>query len=159
MKNRTTKTNYEGILRACEAALKTDDKKLDLTSLWKYSSDESDIPLTIQFAKSAIENHFKGVKVRIETTPRNEIFGYLSGELQASRVESWIKKHITKRHHDIAFHQLQSFYKQEPRWLTKNKGFLGYLKTILRKICEELGNVFTFDINKHKQKILVQYVA
>lgn len=150
--------SYEGVLRMCEAAVKMNQKTVNLTCLWKFSEggDEQSLKNTMCHAKQVIEHYLPGISLQYRRTQTDDIYGELTGALQQSYVEKYLHDQLEKKNKDLPFQQLQKFYNQEPQWLKKTKGFLSYIKALLKKLVGVVGE-FTFIINKHKQKIYFQY--
>lgn len=151
--------NYDGILRMCEQAVKANQTTVNLTCLWKFSSggDDESLANALCNAKQVIEHYLPGISLQYRRTQTDDIYGELNGVLHQSRVEQYLHDQLEKKNKDLSFQQLQKFYNQEPQWMKKTKGFLCYIKGVLRKLATIVGE-FKFTINKRKQKIYVQYV-
>jgi hypothetical protein len=150
--------SYDGVLRMCEHAVKNGQETIDLTCLWKFTEgcDNNSLANTLCKAKQVIEHYLPGISVRYSTTEQDEIYAELTGVLKQSLVQQYLKDQIEQRNKDLSFKQLQKLYNAEPLWLRKTKGFIAYIKDMLRKLKETVCG-FTFSINKHKQKIYLQY--
>lgn len=156
--NMKNERSYDGVLRMCEHAVKNGQETIDLTCLWKFTEGTGDESLAHALckAKQVVEHYLPGISLRYTRTPKDEIYGELTGVLKQSLVQQYLKDQLEQRNKDLSFKQLQKLYTAEPMWLRKTKGFIAYIKDMLRKLKETVCD-FTFSINKHKQKIYLQY--